>query len=201
MSDGSGEGAGPANPPQDSGVQATLFTQDQVNHFVAQGKRGATTSYFKDLGFEAPPSADEMKATLEAAAEYRKLQEGQKSDNDRLTGELASEREKSAKIPGLETQLLRQRLAGDALLPTRFWKFVEGKTDDEITESIKGLKQELNLPDGGDGGDGGEPPSQPQRQGTGALQPNPQQGSATGRAPAKTMATGREAYEKKHKRE
>ena len=197
MSEEAAGNAGPANSGQE-GVQATLFTQDQVNHFVAQGKRGATTGYFKELGFDEPPSPAELKASLEAAAEYRKLQEGQKSDLDRLNGELAATRETAAEVPTLKTQLLRQRLAGDASLPTRFWKFVEGSTDDEIAESIKGLKQELNLAGTDEGTGEGAPVEQP-RQG---LTPNPQQGSGGGKPPKKgSMSAGMDAYHAKHKKE
>lgn len=202
MADGDGTGAGAANSGgNEGGVQATLFTQDQVNSIAAREKRGALDGYFKELGLDGPPDAESLKETLAAAAEYRKLKDGEKGDVERLNGEIATEKQKSARVPVLETTILQQQLAGTEGLPVRFWRFVEGKTEDEIKESIKGLKADLNLTEGDDGGDGQQ---QQQRQpaGTGARPPAPnqQQGSTNGGgAPGKTLSAGREAYEKKHK--
>lgn len=181
-----------------------MFTQDQVNHFTAQAKRGALGTYFKDLGFDTPPDAETLKETFAAAAEHKKTKDGEKGDVERLGGELTAEKEKSAKVPALETTILRQQIAGTEQLPVRFWRYVEGSTDDEIKESIKELKTELNLPtdDGNDGGDGGKGNGQQQQAtGTGARppEPNQQQGRNNGGGtPTKTLAAGREAYAAKH---
>lgn len=184
-------------------MQTTLFTQEQVNHFANQAKRGALDGFFKELGFDSVPDEQTIKQTFEHAGEYKKQQEGQKGDVERLGTELAAEKEKSSKVPTLETTILQQRIAGEQKLPVRFWKFVEGKTDDEIKESIEGLKKDLNLEtdDGGDGNQGNG--QQQQASGTGARPPaaNQQQGRTSGGgSPAKTLTSGREAYEAKHKK-
>lgn len=200
----------PANSGQGGvgggGIPTNLFTQDQVNHYQAQAKRGALGSFFKELGFDEVPDAETIKNTFDAAGKFKEQQDGQKGDVERLNGELASEREKAAEVPTLKVQLLRQEIAGTENLPVRFWKFVEGKTDDEIKESINGLKKDLNLEAGeggsgaaGEGGQGGS--GQQQQAGTGARPPapNPQQGQNNGGGtPSKTLAAGADAYAKKH---
>lgn len=201
--DDKGSGPGAANNDQDDGDGATTFTQAQVNKIAAREKRGALGAFFKELGLDTPPDVETLKATFDAAAEHKKLKDGEKGDVERLGGQLASEKEKSAKIPTLETTILRQQIAGTEQLPPRFWRYVEGKTDDEIKESIKELKTELNLTtdDGGDGGDGGQGNGQQQVTGTGAHppEPNQQQGRNNGGGtPTKTLAAGREAYAAKH---
>lgn len=203
MVDGDGsQGAGAANSgTEGGGVQATLFTQDQVNSIAAREKRGALAGFFKELGFDDVPDAETIKNTFQAAGEYKKQQDGQKSDVDRLNTDLANERQKSARIPELETTINRQRIAADEKLPTRFWKYVEGKTDDEIKDSIKGIKDELGLD--ANGNEGGQQQQQNPPAGTGSRppNPNPQQGSSNGGgAPGKTLSAGREAYENKHKK-
>lgn len=201
MSDAGGEAATTANSGQSGGVQATLFTQDQVNHFAAEAKRGARDGYFKELGLEGAPSVDDMKGILSKATEFDKLQQGQQSDVERLTGELGEVSKRAEQVPVLELALQRAQIAADAGLKPRYWKYVEGKTDEEIADSVKVTLADVG---GGDGGDEEAPPEaeqQPRRQGTGTLEPNPQQGSAVGKAPVKTLAAGREAYEKKHKKE
>jgi hypothetical protein len=124
---------------------------------------------------------------------------------ERLTKELAAEKEKSAKASGLEAALLRAQLAGDAGLKSRYHKYVEG--DDE--ESIKASIGET-LADVGGGGSGageggetppeGEPQQQPAKKGTGATPPAPnlQQGAGGGGKPKTSMAAGRDAYKAKH---
>lgn len=203
MADDGGSPQGtPANSGPEGGVgQTTLFTQEQVNSIAAREKRSALGAYFKELGFESIPDADTVKETFTAAGEYKKLKDGEKGDVERLNGELNTVRQTAAEVPSLKTTILQQQIAGDAGLPTRFWRFVEGKTEDEIKESIKGLKQELKLEDGGDGSDGGDGGNQQQQQGTGARppNPNPQQGRTSGGGtPGKTLASGAEAYAKKH---
>lgn len=195
-----GTGQGAAN--QGDGDKGGTFTQEQVNSIAAREKRGALGTFFKELGFDSVPTADALKGIFAAADEHKKQQDGQKGDVERLGGQLASEKEKSAKVPTLETTILRQQIAGDAKLPTRFWRFVEGKTEDEIKASIKELKEELDLEteDGGDGGDGDEGKGQ-QQGGTGARPPKPnqQQGANNGGGtPAKTLAAGAAAYAEKH---
>src|SRR5690242_948046 len=152
---GDGDGGSQQNSANsgqgDGGVQATLVTQDQVNRFNAEAKRSAVGTFFKELGFDSIPDADTVKQTFQAAGEYKKLKDGEKGDVERLGSELAAEREKASKVPTLETQILQQRIAGEQQLPVRFWRFVEGKTEDEIKESIEGLKKELNLGEGDDG--------------------------------------------------
>lgn len=186
-------------------MQATLFTQEQVNSIAAREKRGALGSFFKELGFNEVPDAETVKNTFAAAAEHKKVKDGEKGDVERLGSELASEREKSAKVPVLETTILQQKIAGELKLPVKFWKFVEGKTDDEIKESITELKQELGLDggdedDGDDQGDQGKQERQPE--GTGARPPvkaNQQQGRTSGGgSPTKTLSAGAEAYKAKH---
>lgn len=199
-----GEGEGSAGTPANSGtegggVQATLFTQEQVNSIAAREKRGAVTNFFKELGLDNAPDVETLKTVFANAGEFEKQKKGQQGDVERLTGELNSEKEKSAEVPTLKAQLLRQQIAGTMQLPVRFWKFVEGKTEDEIKESIEGLKKDLNL-ETGDGDDGGDKGGQ-QQSGTGARPPapNPQQGRNNGGGtPSKTLASGAEAYAKKH---
>lgn len=202
----SGEDGGSAGTPANSGqegggVQATLFTQEQVNSIAAREKRGALGSFFKELGFDTVPDAETIKNTFTAAQEHKKLKDGEKGDVERLGTELASEREKSAKVPVLETTILQQRIAGELKLPVKFWKFVEGKTDDEIKESITELKQELGLDDGGDDGDDDQGKQERQPEGTGARPPKPnqQQGRTSGGgSPTKTLSAGQAAYNAKH---
>lgn len=193
MSGESGEGTQSANTGQSSGVTATLFTQDQVNHFNAEARRGALNSFFKELGFDAPPSADELKATLSKAGEFDKLQDGQKSDVERLTGELSEAQKRAENVAVLETQLSQARIAAELGLKPRYWKYVEGKTEEEIKASVEDILRDVNAND-----------SQAQTQGSTAnrrLEPNPQQGRATGTAPASTLSAGAEAYRAKHKKE
>lgn len=192
MSDAEGEGATPANP---SGVQATLFTQDQVNHFNAEAKRGALGSFFRGLGFDAPPSADALKATLDKAQQFDKLQEGQKSDVERLSSELSEAQKKAEKVTALENQLSQARIAADLGLKPRYWKYVEGGTDEEITSSVEGILRDVR---------GDEHQEAPQQNGSGTtrrLEPNPQQGRAPGTPPGRSMTAGAEAYRAKHKKE
>ena len=136
----SGEGGSQgdaANPG--GGVQATLFTQDQVNHFAAEAKRGALSGFFKDLGMEAAPTADVLKDTLSKASEYDKLQQGQQSDMERLTTQLGEANSKAEQIPTLEAKYNRAQIAADAGLKSRYWKFIEGATEDEIKASVQTL--------------------------------------------------------------
>lgn len=203
MTSAEGGSAGtPANSGEgEGGVQATLFTQEQVNSIAAREKRGALGSFFKELGFDSVPDANTVKSVFDQAGEYKKLQDGQKGDLERLTGELNSTKETAAKVPTLETTILQQQIAGAEKLPVKFWKFVEGSTEDEIKDSIKELKQELDLDDGdGDEGDDGNQERQ-QQQGTGARPPKPnqQQGRTSGGgSPGKTLTSGADAYAKKH---
>lgn len=202
MADGDGTpSGGSANSGSgEGGVQTTLFTQEQVNTFNAQAKRAAVGNFFKELGFDDVPDAETVKTTFQTAAEHKKLKDGEKGDVERLNTELGTVKEKAAKVPTLETTILQQQLAGTEGLPVRFWKFVEGKTEDEIKESIEGLKKDLNLTD--DGNDDGGNGQQQQQVGTGARPPAPnqQQGrTGSGGAPGKTLSAGREAYEAKHK--
>ena len=56
-----------------NGGQATpVFTQDQVNHFVANGKRSALDGYFKEVGLDKTPTPEEFKSLLTAANEHQK---------------------------------------------------------------------------------------------------------------------------------
>lgn len=195
-----GSEGGAANSGNQGAVQASLFTQDQVNRIAADEKRGALRGFFKELGFEDVPDADTLKETFTAAGEFKKIKDGEKGDVERLNGEIAAEKQKSARIPELEATITRQKIAAEEKLPTRLWKFIEGKTDDEIKESIKGLKEDLGLTE--DDGDGQGNQQQRQVSGTGARPPapNPQQGRTNGGGgPSKTLSAGREAYEKKHK--
>ena len=197
-----GSQGNPANSGQGDGgtVQAQLFTQDAVNSIAARERKGALQGFFKELGFEQVPDANTLKETLTKATEFDKQQEGQKGDVQRLTDQLNAEKQKSAEVPTLKTTILQQRIAADEKLPTRFWKYVEGSTDDEIKESIKGIKAELGLADDGDG-DGGNQQHQQQGQQQGARPPAPnqQQGRTSGGgSPAKTLSSGAEAYARKH---
>lgn len=189
------------------GIPATLFTKDQVDHTAAQARRGALGDFFSKLGLKEVPSEDQLKGIFEAAAEHEKTKQGQKTDVERLTGELATANEKVASIPALEAAKRRAELAGDAGLKSRYHKYVEGTTDEEIQESIKIVLADVG--GGGTGaGQGGEenPPGdgeQQQQQGTGAtggLTPNPQQGTpgaGSGQKKA-SMASGAEAYKARH---
>lgn len=207
MTQPEGAGNGPANAGGDggAGISATLFTQEQMNHHIANAKRGAVDTFFKEhVGLDKPLTGDELKASLAAAAEHAKLQNGQKSDVERLTTDLAAKSAEADKVPGLEAAKRRAELAGDAGLKSRYHKYVEGATDEEIQASIN-----LVLADVGGGGSGGgeggegEPPAgtpeqqPPARTGTGALAPNLQQGAGGGGKPKSTMSAGRDAYKSK----
>lgn len=200
MTQPEGAGNGPANPTGDGGVTATLFTQEQVNHFNAQARRGALDTFFKDeLGLDKPLTADELKASLAAATEYQKLQNGSKSDVERLTTELGTVKAEAEKVPALEAAKRRAELAGDAGLKSRYHKYVEGATDEEIEASIKLVLADVGGGGTGGGEGGGTPPEQqpPARQGTGSLTPNPQQGAGGGGKPKSSMTAGRDAYKSK----
>lgn len=189
MADDDGQPGVPANQSPGS-----LFTQEQVNHFQADAKRGAVGGFFKELGFDKPPTAAELKAALADAGEFKKLKDGEKNEVDRLTGELGTANEKAAKVPELETVITRQKIAAEMQLPTRVWKFVEGSTDDEIKESIKGLRVDLGLPEEPEGAEGG----QQQQGGPRPPKPVPGQGSGGGGKPKATLTTGRDLYTSKH---
>ena len=196
MADDGGQSGVPANPAgQDGGVQATLFTQDHVNHFTAEAKRGALGGYFKDLGFDSPPTAEELKAQLTYASEYQKLKEGQKGDIERLTGELTSVKEAAARIPELETIVNRQRIAAELALPTKVWNFIEGKTDDEIKESVKGIRTILGMSEEPEAAseDSGSQDGKPR-----PPRPAPGQGGGPGGKPKSTMSSGFDLYKSKH---
>lgn len=179
------------NSGQSNGVTATLFTQDQVNHFNAEARRNALNGFFKELGFDAPPTAENLKATLTKAGEFDKLQEGQKSDVERLTGELSEVQKKAEQVGILETQLTQARIAADLGLKPRYWKYVEGKTEEEIRTSVEDILRDVNSD------------SQVQQGSTvnRRLEPNPQQGRAAGNAPASSLNAGADAYRAKHKKE
>lgn len=192
------DGGTPAN-------QGAVFTQAQVNHFVAEGKRGALDGFFKgELGLERVPTTEEFKGILGAATEHQKLKDGEKGDVERLTTELTTVKEQAAKLPTMEAQLLRARLAGDAGLKSRYWKYVEGDDEESIKASITETLADIRGGGDGEGEDGDDDTddvddTQQQRQGTGFLKPNPQQGAGGGKGkPKTTLAAGREAYEAKH---
>lgn len=182
-----------------------MFTQDQVNHFTAEAKRGALNNFFKELGLDKPPTADELKGVLSAADEHRKQQDGQKGDVERLTAELATANAEAQKVPGLEQQLQRAQIASDAGLKPRYWKYVEGDDDEAIKASVQTVLADVpGGPPAGEGaegegtGDAGEQQQQQSGTGTG-LTPNPQQGAGGGGKPKKaTMQAGAEAYKAKH---
>jgi hypothetical protein len=180
-----------------------MFTQEQVNHFNAEAKRTAVTNYFKELGLDKPPTGEELSQTIQAATEYQKLKDGEKTEVQRLNGELATKAAEAEKVPTLEAQLLRARLAGDAGLKSRYWKYVEGDDEEAIKASIAETLQDIR--GGGDGsGDEGEPGEQEQEQrapakktGTGRLDPTPQQGAGGGSPPKPSMQAGADAYKAK----
>jgi hypothetical protein len=186
-------GSGPANQGHSGGVPATLFTQDQVNHFNAQAKREALGGFFKELGFDTVPDANTVKDTLGKASEFDKLQDGQKNDVQRLTDQLSEANKKVERVPALEADLLRARIAADAGLKSKYWKFVDGKTEDEIKASVEDIKKDIRTDDGDQGqqpDDGPRPPA-----------PVAQQGHGGGQPPTKTLAAGADAYRAKHKKE
>jgi len=186
------------------GIPTNLFTQQQLDHTAAQARRGALESFFKSVGIDKIPSAEEAQQIFSAAAEYQKQQAGQKGDVERLTGELATANEKAAKVPELELALRRAQLAGDAGLKSRYHKYVEGDDDDAIKASIEETLADVG--GGGNGsGDGGETPPEdeqkpPAKKGTGGTPPapNPQQGAGGGGKPKTSMSAGRDAYKAKH---
>lgn len=183
-----------SDTPANSGATpVNMFTQEQVNHFAAEAKRGALNTFFKDLGFDKPPTGDELKNTLSAAAEYSKLQDGQKGDVERLTTDLAAKTAEADRVPGLQSELLRARLAGDAGLKSRYWRYVEGDDEAAINASIREVL--ADVPGGGGEGESSETSDQPPaKTGTGKLEPNPQQGTAGGGKPKPSMQAGRDAY-------
>lgn len=187
------------------GIPTSLFTQQQLDHTAAQARRGALESFFKSVGIDKVPNAEEAQQIFTAAAEHQKQQAGQKTDVERLTNELAAEKEKSAKVPGLESALRRAQLAGDAGLKSRYHKYLEGDDDEAIKASIEETLADVSPGGGGsdEGGEeppAGEPQQQPAKKGTGATPPapNPQQGAGGGGKPKTNMAAGRDAYKAKH---
>ena len=118
---------------------------------------------------------------------------------ERLIADLVTKTAEAEKVPALEAAKCRVELAGDAGLKSRYHKYVEGSTDEEIDASIKLVLADV-------GGGGGEPDQTDQEQqppakkGTGGTPPapNPQQGLGSGSAPKSTLAAGREAYKAKH---
>lgn len=204
-------------PDGATGAPATLFTQEQVNHFNREARTSALASFFKSLGMDTVPSEDEMKGMLTAASEYQKQQAGKKDDVQRLSDELAAEKQISAKVPGLEQQIQKAKVAAEAGLKPRYWKYIEGDDDEAIKASVQETLGDIS--GGGNGsGDGstgatgsdgatgatgatgttGGATGQ-QRQGTGGLTPNLQQGAGSGsNTPTSTLDAGREAYLAKH---
>lgn len=199
MSGEDGGGNGPANQGQPSGVNATLFTQDQVNYFAAQEKRGALDGYFKGLGFDSTPSPDDLKQVLTDAGEYKKLKDGEKGEVQRLNDGLSEANKKAERVPVLEADLLRAQIAADAGLKSRYWKYVEGKSEDEIKASVQDVLKDIRA-DGDDEGDDGDKQDQ---SGTGGKppDPNPQQGRGGGKPPGQSLQSGAAAYAAKHKKE
>ncbi len=197
---GTGEGGAPAG-----GVTATLFTQDQVNHFAAEAKRSATSTFFKDLGFDKVPTADELKGAFQKAGEFDKRVHGQKGDVERLTTELADANKKAERVSTLETDLDRARIAADAGLKSRYWKYIEGDNEADITASVKAILADVggagegagDDDKGGDDGKGGGPDDTS----SGGKAPNPQQGRGGGGPAKPTMQSGRDAYQSRHKKE
>lgn len=191
MADDDGQTGTQANPGQSP---ASLFTQDQVNHFQAEAKRGALGGFFKDLGFDKPPTADELKAAFTDASEFKKLKDGKKDDVERLTGELATVNEQAARVPELETVITRQRIAHDMDLPSKVWHFVEGKTDDEIKTSVKSIRGVLGMSEEPEASGEGEQ----QQSGPRPPRPTPGQGTGGGGKPKSTLSSGRDLYASKH---
>lgn len=196
--------AGDTGTQQTPGQQVTMFTQDQVNHFNKQAKQGALNSFFAELGLDKPPTADELKTILAAAAEHDKQQQGQKGDVERLTAELATKTAEAEKVPGLEQQLQRAQIANDAGLKSRYWKYLEGEDEEAIKASVQTVLADVpgGQPAGegaeGEGADGGGQQQEQSGTGTG-LTPNPQQGAGGGGKPKKaSMSAGAEAYKAKH---
>lgn len=212
MTQPNGDGTDPANSGDDGsggGGGVTLHTKQELDHAAAQARRGALDGYFKAAGIDKPLTGEELQAALAAAAEHRKVQDGQKTDVERLTTEKATVQAEADKVPGLTTQLLRAQLAGDAGLKSRYWKYIEGDDEEAIKASIKDTLADIRgggdgAGDDGDDGDGDDGVNQPngqKRQGTGGLTPNPQQGAGSGGTKVKTsMSAGREAYQAKRKK-
>jgi hypothetical protein len=192
MTQPSGDPGNPTTGP--SGITAQLFTQEQVNHFNAEAKRGAIAAYFKELGFDTVPNQDDLKGAFSKAGEFDKLQDGQKTDVERLTSQLGEVQKSAAEIPALRQEILRSQIAADAGLKSRYWKYVEGDTPEEITASVKAVLEDVGRPAEGDG----SPPPEPQGR---PPAPNPQQGHGGGQPPKKTLQAGRDAYNEKHKKE
>lgn len=195
MSGEGSEGGGTANVPgqgEGGGVTATLFTQDQVNHFNAEARRKALGDFFKEVGLDAPLSAEDLKGSLGKAGEFDKLQEGQQSDVEKLTGQLNEANKKAERVPVLEADLLKAQIAADEGLKSRYWKYVEGKSEDEIKDSVKAVLADV--------GASGQDQDQHQQPGARTPAPNPQQGTGGGQPPKKTMQSGAEAYAARHKR-
>lgn len=204
MTGPSDQGGGSANSGQGQGgqgggVQTTMFTQDQVNHFNAEARRGALNSFFKDLGLDTVPDPKDLKGVLDKASEYDKLQDGQKNEVQRLTDQLSDSTKKAERVPALEAELERARIAADAGLKSKFWKFVEGKTEDEIKASVADIKKDIRGTDESDDQDEG----QQQQQGAGGRPPapNPQQGRGGGQPQSKNLQAGADAYRARHKKE
>lgn len=201
MPDDDGQQQNPANSTQGQGG-VSLFTQEQVNAIAANEKRGALTGFFKQLGFDSPPSEADLKAALTDAGEYRKQQDGKKDEVQRLTEELNTYK------PQAETQkvqLSQARIAADMGLKPRYWKYIEGSSEDDIKASVTEILQDVRGGGDGSGDDQGDQQDQEQDQqrqeGGRRPAPLPQQGRGGGGQPKSSLAAGAEAYKARHKKE
>lgn len=197
MTQPGGEPSGAAN--SGGATQVPMFTQEQVNHFTAEAKRGAVGTFFKEqVGLEAPLAPETLKETLTKATEYDKLQQGQKTELQQANDQVAKLTTTAERVPVLETTILQQKIAADEGLKSRYWKFVEGKTEDEIKASVKEILADFGPKTPEEGDEGGKAP-EGQQGGGKRPDPNEQQGTGgSGGAPKATMSKGQDAYAARH---
>lgn len=204
MTQPNGDPGDPANSGPSGGVTTNLFTQDQVNTFNAAAKREAVTKYFKDLGYDSVPTVEDLKGTLGKASEYDKLKDGEKGDVQRLTDQLGVKTKEAEQVPVLKNDLLRAQIAADAGLKSRYWKYIEGDSEDDIKASVQDVLRDIRVGTGdgegeGEGEDEGDQGGADDG-GKKRLTPNPQQGAASSGGGAKkpSMSAGAEAYKARY---
>lgn len=152
---GAGQGAGAG-----AGASDKTFTQDQVNDMTAKAEGKALAKVLKDLGI------DDVKTGKEALAKWRELQDGQKTEVQRLTDQLNGfgEKEKgyTSTITELSTKIAAYELGIPADKIDHAVKLAinggyEGETMNEKLAAV--LKDYPMF-----AGDGATPPTPPARQ-------------------------------------
>lgn len=181
---GLGGGTPPAGEPADNGQSggtppdpnAPTISQSHMNHLLAQQKRELQAKYPDyDTYKDKATKLDALTATTQTVEEQ----------NANLTGLLATtERDRD----DAKTQVMQQRLAGEAKLPFELWKFVTGSDEDSIKGTIEDLKKHMVQATP-------EPPKGHQRPA-----PVRQQGAPSSQGTGGSVASGRELFASRHKK-